>query len=289
MRYLNPEAVRAALPMVEAIDAMVHAFSGDREAPNRMLLGVSLFMPGRLDDHTGVKVVSSVPGDPAGIVAVFDQTGQTLGLVDGPTLSAIRTAAAPGLATDRMAAPDAAVLAMLGAGAMAADQVAAIRAVRPIRQVLVWSRTGSSARACAEVVGGEVVLDADEAVARADIVSTATPSRSPLFESRSLRPGTHVNAVGAFTPDMIEIPGDVVRQAFVVVDDRAAAAVEAGDLLQAGRQPDADMAELISGRVRPDGQPFTLFKSVGIAAQDIAAAVRALENAERDDLGARLL
>ena len=104
MRYLNPEAVRAALPMVEAIDAMVHAFSGDREAPNRMLLGVSLFMPGRLDDHTGVKVVSSVPGDPAGIVAVFDQTGQTLGLVDGPTLSAIRTAAAPGLATDRMAA-----------------------------------------------------------------------------------------------------------------------------------------------------------------------------------------
>jgi len=113
MRYLNPEAVRAALPMVEAIDAMVHAFSGDREAPNRMLLGVSLFMPGRLDDHTGVKVVSSVPGDPAGIVAVFDQTGQTLGLVDGPTLSAIRTAAAPGLATDRMAAPDAAVLAML--------------------------------------------------------------------------------------------------------------------------------------------------------------------------------
>ncbi|MEE1523241.1 MAG: NAD(P)-binding domain-containing protein, partial [Acidimicrobiales bacterium] len=237
------------------------------------------------DSYTGVKVVSSVPGDPAGIVAVFDESGHPLGLVDGPTLSAIRTAAAPGLATDRMAAPDACVLAMLGAGAMAADQVAAVRAVRPIREVLVWSRTEASARALADSVGGQVVPDADEAVARADVVSTATPSRAPLFDSSSLRPGTHVNAVGAFTPEMVEIPGEVVEQAFVVVDDREAAAVEAGDLLRVDREPDADMADLIGGRVAPSGQPFTLFKSVGIASQDIAAAVMALTNAEQQDLG----
>ena len=285
MRYLNSDEVRAALPMSDAIESMVHAFGGDREAPNRILLGVSLFMPGRLDSYTGVKVVSSVPGDPAGIVAVFDESGHPLGLVDGPTLSAIRTAAAPGLATDRMAAPDACVLAMLGAGAMAADQVAAVRAVRPIREVLVWSRTEASARALADSVGGQVVPDADEAVARADVVSTATPSRVPLFDSSSLRPGTHVNAVGAFTPEMVEIPGEVVEQAFVVVDDWEAAAVEAGDLLRVDREPDADMADLIGGRVAPSDQPFTLFKSVGIASQDIAAAVMALTNAEQQDLG----
>ena len=285
MRYLNPEEVRAALPMPDAIESMVHAFGGDREAPNRMLLGVSLFMPGRLDSYTGVKVVSSIPGDPAGIVAVFDESGHPLGLVDGPTLSAIRTAAAPGLATDQMAPPDACVLAMLGAGAMAADQVAAVRAVRPIGEVLVWSRTEASARALADQVGGQVVLDADEAVARADVVSTATPSRSPLFEVSSLQPGTHVNAVGAFTPEMVEIPGKVVEAAFVVVDDREAAAVEAGDLLRVGRQPDADMADLIAGRAAPSSEPFTLFKSVGIASQDIAAAVRALSNAEHQNLG----
>tara|TARA_Y100000294_G_scaffold59136_1_gene55866 strand:+ start:34323 stop:35195 length:873 start_codon:yes stop_codon:yes gene_type:complete len=285
MRYLNPEEVRAALPMPDAIESMVHAFGGDLESPNRMLLGVSLFMPGRLDSYTGVKVVSSVPGDPAGIVVVFDESGHPLGLVDGPTLSAIRTAAAPGLATDKMAAPDACVLAMLGAGAMAADQVAAVRAVRPISEVLVWSRTESSARALADLVGGQVVPDADEAVARADVVSTATPSRSPLFKASSLRPGTHVNAVGAFTPEMVEIPGEVVEEAFVVVDDRDAAAVEAGDLLRVGREPDADMADLMAGRAAPSSEAFTLFKSVGIASQDIAAAVRALSNAEQQGLG----
>ena len=285
MRYLNPDEVRAALPMSDAIDSMVHAFGGDREAPNRMLLGVSLFMPGRLDSYTGVKVVSSVPGDPAGVVAVFDESGHPLGLVDGPTLSAIRTAAAPGLATDKMAPSDAGVMAMLGAGAMAADQVAAVRAVRQIREVLVWSRTEESARVLADSIGGEVVIDADEAVARADVVSTATPSRCPLFEASSLRLGAHVNAVGAFTPEMAEIPAGVVEEAFVVVDDREAAAVEAGDLLRVGRQPDADMAELISGQMVPSDEPFTLFKSVGIAAQDIAAAVRALSNAEEQGLG----
>ena len=288
MRYLNQDDVRLALPMSDAIDSMVDAFVGAREAPHRMLLGVSLFMPGRLDSYTGVKVVSSIPGDPAGIVAVFDDSGHPLGLVDGPTLSAIRTAAAPGLATDKMARADAGVLAMLGAGAMAADQVAAVRAVRPIREVLVWSRTEESANALAEAVGGEVVLDANEAVARADVVSTATPSRSPLFDASSLRPGTHLNAVGSFTPEMVEIPGDVVGQAFVVVDDREAAAVEAGDLLRVNRQPDADMSDLISGRVVPSDEPFTLFKSVGIASQDIAAAVRALSNAEQQGLGTLL-
>ena len=115
MRYLDAAAVRAALPMVDAIAAAADAFGPDRETPVRTALGRSLFMPGRVGDHTGMKVVGTVPGDPAGIVVVFGPDGHPLGLVDGPTLTAIRTASAPGLLTDRLARPDARVLAMFGA------------------------------------------------------------------------------------------------------------------------------------------------------------------------------
>lgn len=288
MRYLNAEALRSALTMSDTIDAMRSAFADDRESTVRTKLGVSLFMSGRVGSNTGMKVVSSVPGDPAGIVAVFGSDGHPMGLVDGPTLTSIRTAAAPGLLTDMLAPRDATVLAMLGGGAMAADQVAAVREVRPIERVLVWSRTEATAAACAERVGGEVVVDADEAVSRADIVSSATPSRTPLFRADSLRPGTHINAVGAFTPEMIEIPFEISRAAFVVVDDLAAAEEEAGDLLQSGKSPDATVGDLLAGRVAPGDQPFTFFKSVGIAEQDVAAAVVALRNAERLGLGLEL-
>jgi ornithine cyclodeaminase len=207
--------------------------------------------------------------------------------VDGPTLTAIRTAAAAGLATRLLARPDAATLAMLGAGAMASDQVVAVMEVRPIRDVLVWSRDPEHAAALAERVGGHAVPTADEAVAAADVVSTATPSRRPLFSPGSLRPGTHINAVGGFTPEMVEIPAEVVRRARVFVDDLAAAAAEAGDLLQASRPPDGTLGDLLAGRVERRATPteITFFKSVGIASQDVAAGVAALAAAERSGLG----
>lgn len=288
MRYLGAEETRAALPMSEAVEAMVHAFSGESEAPLRSLVGGSLVMPGRLDELVAVKVVSTVPGNPAGLVTVFGGDGSTLGMVDGPTLTAIRTGAVCGLATRLLAKDNARVLAMLGAGAMAFDQVEAIRAVRQIERVLVWSRTPEKARALAERVGGEPADHPDAAVAEADVVSCATPATQPVFQESSVAPGTHINAVGAFTPTMAELSPDLLERAYVVVDDIDAAAAEAGDLIQAGRDPNTTLRELVAGTNPHIGEDVTVFKSVGIAAQDVAAAYRALVNAEEAGLGVTL-
>ena len=287
MLYLDAEATRTALTMSAAIDAMVKAFGDDREVPVRTLLASSLFMPGRVGPTTGVKVVSTVPGKPSGIVAVFDTDGSCSGLVDGPTLTAIRTAAGAGLATRLLARPDARTLAMLGSGSMAFDQVCAVQEVRPIADVLVWSRDPEHAASLAKRVNGEVVLDATEAVSSADVVSTATPSRSPLFDPSAVRPGTHINAIGAFTPEMVEIPPETVLRARVFVDDLTAAAAEAGDLLQAGADPTGTIADLLAGRIRGriTESDITFFKSVGISSQDVAAADAAIHAAASLGIG----
>jgi alanine dehydrogenase len=288
MRYLNADDTRDALPMPDAVEAMVHAFSGDAEVPLRSMVGPSLVMPGRLDDLIAIKVVSSVPGNPAGLVVILDGQGSPLGLVDGPTLTAIRTGAVSGLATRLLASETAMTLAMLGAGAMSFNQVEAVRAVRRIAHVLVWSRHIENARTLAERVGGEAVADADEAVRRADVVSCATPATTPLFAEESVQPGTHVNAVGAFTPEMAEVPPGLLDRAYVVVDDVEAARAEAGDLVQADREPNTTLRDLLAGRSPAVGEDVTVFKSVGVAAQDVAAAGRALNNAERDGIGVEL-
>ncbi len=285
MRILDGAATRGALPMVDAVEAMEHAFSGEAEAPLRTLVGPSLVMPGRLDEYMAVKVVSTVPGNPAGLVVVFGEDGSPLGVVDGPTITAIRTGAGSGLATRLLARDDSRFLAMLGAGAMAFDQIEAVRAVRDIERIYVWSRRLDNARALADRVGGEAVEDADGAVRRADVVSCATPATVPLFAEESVRSGTHINAVGAFTPEMAELSPETLERAYVVVDDIEAAAAEAGDLIQAGRPPNTTLRDLLAGTHPEIGEDVTVFKSVGVAAQDVAAAVRALANAERDGIG----
>ena len=274
--------------MSDAIEAMRHAFSGDAETPLRTMVGQSLVMPGRLDDLMAVKVTSIVPGNPVGLVAAFNGDGSPLGIVDGPTLTSIRTGAACGLATKLLASDESKTLAMLGAGAMALDQIDAVKAVRPVDRVLIWSRSPASAEALAERVGGEPVVDANEAVAQADVISCATPATKPLFSGSSVRPGTHVNAVGAFTPEMVELPADLLERAYVVVDDVDAAAAEAGDLIQADRGPNSTLAELLAGTHPQIGEDATVFKSVGIAAQDVAASHRALATAEVMGLGVDL-
>lgn len=290
MRYLDADATRAALSMSDAIRAMESAFGDDREVPVRTQLGPSLFMSGRVGARTGVKVVSTVPGKPYGVVAVFDGDGACSGLVDGPTLTAIRTAAGAGLATQHLARPDSRTLTMLGSGAMAYDQVMAVREVRPIDDVIVWSRDPAHAAALAERVGATPASHPDAAVSAADIVSTATPATTPLFSAASVQPGTHINAVGAFTPAMCEIPAAVVERAIVLVDDLEAAAEEAGDLLQAGVEPLGTIGDLLGGRVagRTGPDEVTFFKSVGIASQDVAAAAVALQRADELGLGVEI-
>lgn len=288
MRYLDAVATRASLPMGDAIQAMRQAFTGRAETPLRSVVGPSLVMPGALDDLMAVKVVSIVPGNPVGLVFVFGEDGSPLGIVDGPTLTAIRTGAVSGLATQLLAGEHASTLACFGAGAMAFDQVEAIKAVRPIERVLVWSRTFENARSFADSIDAEPMADPDAAARKADVISCATPATVPLFAESSVRPGTHVNAVGAFTPDMAELNAELLERAYVVVDDREAAAMEAGDLIQAGREPNTTLRELLEGTSPAIGEDVTVFKSVGVAAQDVAAAGKALANAARLGLGVDL-
>jgi ornithine cyclodeaminase len=269
--------------MADAIEAMEIAFGNDRENPHRQLLGSSFFMPARVGRISGIKVVSIVPGKPVGIVTVFDGDGAPIGSVDGPTLTAIRTGAAAGLATRILSDESSHRFALLGAGAMGFDQVRAIKSVRKIDSITIWNRDRARAEALAERVHGSVANTPDEAVRGADIVTTVTPSMTPLFTAEALTRTAHINAIGAFTPDMVEVPAAVVRNAYRVVDDRHAASLEAGDLLQAEVDADAEIGDLLTGFRRGDG--VTLFKSVGIASQDVAAAATALENAERLGVG----
>ena len=274
--------------MPDAISAMELAFGDDREHPQRVLLAGSLFMPGRVGETTGIKVVSTVPGNPAGIVVVFGDDGSPLGIVDGPTLTAIRTAAGAGLATRLLAPPGAKVMAMLGAGAMAEDQIAAVRAVRHIERVVVWSRHPENAKALAERLDVDWDKSPAAAVAEADIITTATPATAPLFRTEDVQSGIHINAVGAYTPDMVEIPPGLAKVAFAVVDDVGAAAAEAGDLLGADKRPDATIGDLLAGRLAAPAGLTTLFKSVGIASQDVAAAQQALVRAASEGIGIEL-
>jgi ornithine cyclodeaminase len=171
---------------------------------------------------------------------------------------------------------------------MAYDQIQAVRAVRPIERILVWSRNPLNARMVAEMVGAEHVDDADEAASQADVICCATPATEPILSESSVREGAHINAVGAFTPEMVELPVDLLERAYVVVDDYAAAAEEAGDLIQSGRLPNTSLRELLAGTHPEIGEDVTVFKSVGVATQDVAAAHTALVNADRLGIGTLL-
>ena len=283
--------------------------------------GLMLVMPAVLGRHgaLGTKVVSVFPDNPSrgapmvqGAVLLLDaETGRARALLDGASLTEMRTAAGSVLATELLAPRDADILAVFGAGAQGRSHVELLARTRRLREARIVSRSGTSAErliarlseaADTLVPAGHpgpppvlrAVRDPAEALDGARLVVTATSSSSPVFDARDLEPGSHVNAIGAYRPDMQELDADVVRRARVVVDQREAAWAEAGDLvipLEAGLIGrdivDAELGEIVNGEA-PGGRgnhDFTVFESVGNAAQDIAIAQAAVASAERADLG----
>ena len=317
IRLLSAQDVRAALPPRVALEAAREAFQqlaeGQAELPLRTALhtadGVMLFMPGHLP-QTGAlaqKIVGVFPGNPAlglstinGLVLVFDPTtGLPRAVLEGRALTAIRTGAASALATDLLARAEARVLAVFGAGGQAYDQVLGVCAVRDIEDIRIISAGGAhcgelAARLRAEGYPARSVATAAEALRGADVVCCATTSREPLFDDADLAPGTHINAVGAYTPEMREVPPATVARARIVIDQAEAARTEAGDLLQplsAGLLDEScfsvTLGDLVTNRAvgRATPEQITLFKSVGLAVQDLTAAARAVAIAETQNLG----
>jgi ornithine cyclodeaminase/alanine dehydrogenase-like protein (mu-crystallin family) len=302
--FLDADAVRGAVPITELIDAVEGAYrdvaAGRDRSPMRSRVALDdgdlLLMPGVRAGGAGasVKLVTVVPANARrglplihAVVAWFDAaTGRPLALIDGATLTAMRTGAASGVGTRLLARPDAATLSMIGAGAQAEWQVRAVVASRPIERVLVWSRTPDAREAFAARMGDTLGLDvrpaasAEEAVRAADVVCTATTSKAPVFDADWIRPGTHVNGIGAFRLDMVELPPALFgRAALVAVDAHDAAREEAGDLMtavQLGLLEASAVVEIgtIAGdyAAMRDPEAITVFKSVGLAIQDVAAA-----------------
>jgi len=306
MRTFDATAVRSAVPVAELLDAVEAAYrdvaAGRDRSPVRtrvpLPVGDLLLMPGLRDGGGGmaVKLVTIVGGNAArglpvvqAIVTWIDgTTGEPLAVLDGTELTAMRTGAASGVATRLLARPEAAVLALVGAGGQAAWQVRAVCAARPIREVRVFARSAEHREAFARRMAAELgpavgvlaVGSAEAAVRGADVICCATTASAPVFEAGWVEAGTHVNGVGAFRLDMVEIPPALFGRAeLVAADSREAALAEAGDLVAALR--DGELAEdgwVEIGSVPPDWarqrdpEAITVFKSVGLAIQDLAAA-----------------
>jgi ornithine cyclodeaminase len=301
--FLDAADLREALPMAAAIDALETAFAGlvqgSSGAPPRTHHAVPggdlLLMPASGTDGTGVKLVTVAPGNPArglpliaGVYVLFDPDDlRPVALVDGAALTALRTAAVSGLAARHLARPDASRLVVLGAGAQARSHVEALRAVRPIARVVVVSRGRARADALAaelRAAGVEAAVGTPADLRDADLVAACTTSATPVVHGADLSEGVHVTAVGAFTRDARELDSAVLQRGRIVVEDRAAALAEAGDLaipIAAGELTAdaivADLAEVVGGRsVRRDATDVTVFKSVGLAIEDLAIAIAAV-------------
>ena len=322
LRLLSADDVTRALPMSEAIEAVKIAYAqvsaGRVDLPLRTRIdvpeyqGAALFMPAYLGSSgdLAVKIVSVFPrnvaqGIPtiAAVVIVLDaRTGRPVALVEGASLTAIRTGAASGVATDVLAREDSKRLAVFGSGAQARTQLQAVCTVRTIEHVRIFSLEAEASKEMVADMAGRDPIPADvtvaaspaEAIADADIICTATTSDTPVFDGAGLKPGTHINAIGSYTPAMQEVDVTTIQRALVVVDSIAAVLAETGDLLvPIGRGEitadiiHAELGQVIngdrSGRTSPE--QITYFKSVGLAVQDAVTAGRALARAKAIDLG----
>lgn len=285
MIHIDEATVQRHLAMAKAIDLLETAFGEWREGrahnqPRRRMIlptgAVLHALAGYDAKYFGTKVYSTHAKHGAWFhFLLYDAaTARPLALMEANWLGQIRTGAASGLATRRLASPGPAVVAVLGSGFQARGQLDAVRAVREVSRVLVWSRRPESAARFAEEMGALVAPSADAAVQQANIVVTATSAKDPLFAAESVQPGTHICAVGSNAPGRRELPSGVFPKASAIVADSIEQArIEAGDLLlgldEAGW---ARVEELRDGRLRQNAEEITVFKSVGLGLEDVAVA-----------------
>lgn len=324
VRVLSAEDVERLLPMRDCIRVMHEALAalarGKALVPLRMVMrmpdasGFLGVMPGYIDADDGragalgMKAVSVFPGNAGrgidthqGAVLLFEaDTGRLCALMDGATITAIRTAAVSGVATDRLARRDASELAILGAGVQARTHLEAITTVRPIRRVRVWSRNpGHAADFVTEAAGRytisiEAVPTAEAAVRGADVVATVTASPEPILRRAWLKDGVHLNAVGSSIPATREIDTATMAAVRLFVDRRESAVNEAGDILIPMREGaftadhiQAELGDVIIGKDpgRRSETELTLFKSLGLAVEDVASAAFILKRAREAGVG----
>ena len=320
---ISNQEVRKLLPMAECIEVMAETFRalGEGEAlfPQRSVMwqpdrkGALGLMPSWLGSPAalGAKIVSVFPGNAdtpyeshQGAVLLFETAnGRLQAMVDAGAITAIRTAAVSALATRLLAHGDACDLAILGSGTQAEMHLVAMQAIRPIKRVLVWSRSAEHARSFADTASEchhMNVMPVDSpaaAVEGADLVCTVTGAREPVLRGEWLTPGTHINAVGASVPSFRELDTKAVVCSRLFVDRTESAFAEADDIRIPLREKaikknhvQGELADLVlervAGRVGPDD--ITLFKSVGIAVEDLAAARYVYEQAEKKHTGTRV-
>jgi alanine dehydrogenase len=305
LQLLNAEQVRARAPLPELVDCLERAFLRGATVPRRLDLTANegpvgrhfLVMPAIDRDGTSVaKLVTYVPDNPArglptiqAVIVVFSSEGVPLALLDGSMVTRLRTAAASALASKFLSRLDSSRLTLVGTGALAPWMASAHATARPVGRIDVWGRrperVQATIAAIREIVapGIEVLAAAslEESVRSADIVTCATSSSTPLIAGRWLQPGAFVDLVGSFTPNAREADDDVMRRARIFVDTFEGALFEAGDLIDplsrgviTRGQVEGELADLVGGRVpgRQGSDEITLFKSVGSALEDLAAA-----------------
>jgi len=320
IRILSGKQIREAARMKDIIDAVEKAFielsSGRADMPVRAHIsiaepeGTALFMPSYMNHARmiGIKTVTLFEDNRAaglpyiqGMVSLFDGTsGSPRAVLDGMTITALRTGAASGLATRLLARRNSAACTVFGAGVQGRTQLEAVCAVCDIEKAVIFdSSPAASEKFATEMsralkIEVEVAASSKEAVSRADVVCCATISETPVFDYRDLPPGVHINAVGSYKPHVQEVPEEMVLQSRLFVDHRESALEETGDLIipiNKGLLTEdhivAEIGEVAAGKIagRTTDDDLTFFKSVGVAVQDLAAAAVVLKRAEELGIG----
>lgn len=273
--------MRALIPTME--DALSSFSAGNAVQPVRVMVPVAEHggflgsMPAYAGASLGAKLVAffpnnaGVPTHHALVVLFRPETGQPLVVMDGRLITEMRTAAVSAVATRSLARPDSSVLAILGSGVQARSHLEALRIVREFEEIRVWSPRNAGAFAQLHEV--RLARSAEDAVRGADVIVVATTSRAPVLRGEWLSPGVHINAVGAPRPDWRELDDQLLRQAKLYVESREAATRESGDVIAAG-SIFAEIGEVVAGTKpgRKSEEEVTLFKSVGVAVEDLASA-----------------